>query len=66
MAGISIWQLLILGILFFLIVVPTYMAITSQKASILQKVIWCALTIWLSWLGYFLFYFIFVKEKAID
>lgn len=46
--------------------IPIYLVLRSDKAFSYHKIIWFFLTLWFSWLGYTLFYFIVVKHLSID
>ena len=54
--------LLIVGIL-LANVLPWGMALMSKKVEGLEKIIWFFSSFFASWLGYFVFYFVVVKNK---
>ncbi len=58
LGGISIWQLLIIVVLFL----PVILVIFSKKARGNNKFIWLAMTLLLWWIGYFAYYFSVVRK----
>lgn len=56
MAGISIWQLLILSIpLFAVFLLPLLLTFLSKRAQGAPKLGWCILVVFTSWIGYAIF-----------
>ncbi len=62
MGGVSVWQLLILLVLSFIWVVPWVFVLISKKAKGMHKIIWFVLSFFISWIGYFVYYFVVIKE----
>ncbi|MFT6948813.1 MAG: hypothetical protein ACJARP_003247 [Vicingaceae bacterium] len=58
---ILILLFLILGFIFN--VLPWLLAICSKKAQGHKKVLWFIISFFISWLGYFLYYFIVIKPE---
>jgi uncharacterized membrane protein YhaH (DUF805 family) len=61
--GISIWQLLILVLMFCIFVLPWLMALFSKKAKGTEKAVWFLLSFIFSWLGYILYYYLVIKKN---
>lgn len=64
MGGISIWQILIILAIPILTILPWILALASRKVEGLEKVIWFLSAFFASWLGYFVFYFVVVRNKT--
>lgn len=57
--------ILILGTVLFLFVLnilPPLLALVSRKAKGEQKLIWFLLAFFLSWIGYFVYYFLVIRD----
>lgn len=63
MGGISIWQLIILGGMFLVFVLPPLAALFSSKTSGARKFVWFLLSLLLSWIGYLIYYHATVKGE---
>ena len=63
MSGVTTWQVLIIVAIILLNVLPWILALTSKRVEGLEKVIWFLSTFFASWLGYFVFYFVVVRNK---
>jgi uncharacterized membrane protein YhaH (DUF805 family) len=63
MGGISIWQLLILMVIFALGVLPWLMALFSKKAKGTDKVVWFLVSFFFSWIGYLPYYHFVIKKN---
>ncbi|ATZ73009.1 hypothetical protein CWC33_04555 [Idiomarina sp. X4] len=50
--GISVWQLLILAVLFSLVFLPFLLTLFSKKVRGEMKLGWALLVLFTSWLGY--------------
>ena len=61
MGGISIWQILMIPV-FIIWMLPWILALVSKKAKGAQKVIWFLMSFFISWIGYFVYYFVVIKE----
>jgi hypothetical protein len=61
--GVSIWQLIILVLIFCIFILPCLMALFSKKANGLDKVVWFFISLLFGWLGYFLYYYLVIKKK---
>ncbi len=66
MDGISIWQLIIIVIMFAVFILPVFMAIFSKKASGGNKVMWVASSVFFAWLGYLAVYFLVIRKTTVD
>ncbi|MCP4588338.1 hypothetical protein [Pseudoalteromonas sp.] len=62
MGGISIWQILILTILFAGVILPCILALCSSKAKGHHKFIWFLLSLFFLWIGYAAYYFSVIKK----
>lgn len=62
---VSIWQLLILLVLFALTLLPCLMALFSKKVQGSQKLTWFALSLLFGWIGYVPYYFAVVKKQTV-
>lgn len=63
MLGMSPLQLFIVLFLFCVFLLPWIMALMSKKASGNTKLVWFLLSFFISWLGYFVYYFLVVKQQ---
>ncbi|AUW07573.1 hypothetical protein C1N51_28555 (plasmid) [Vibrio campbellii] len=63
MGGISVWQLLILVIIFSVTILPWLMALFSKKTEGKDKFLWFLSSFFLSWLGYLTFYYLCIKKS---
>ena len=61
MGGISIWQIIILLVMFAIGVLPWLMALLSKKVNGSKKFVWFLLSFIFSWLGYLVYYFAVVR-----
>lgn len=59
----SVWQILIVLFLFLVNVLPWVLALASKKVEGTQKFIWFCASFFLSWLGYFVYYFVVIKKQ---
>ena len=66
MGGISIWQLIIIVIIFAVFILPVFMALFSKKASGGNKIMWVASSVFFAWLGYLAVYFLVIRKATID
>ena len=64
MSEVGIWQILIVVAILLLNVLPWILALSSKKVEGLEKVIWFLSAFFASWLGYFVFYFVVVRNKT--
>ena len=65
LGGISIWQILVLLLLFGILLLPCLMALFTKKpVSIISRFIWALSALVLSWIGYLLYYFVVVKKEV--
>ncbi|TWX65996.1 hypothetical protein ESZ36_17010 [Colwellia demingiae] len=62
MGGISIWQILILFIVFIIGMLPWVFALASKKAKGMHKLIWFLMSFFISWIGYLVYYFVVIKD----
>lgn len=62
MGGVSLWQILILIVIFAVGVLPWVIALISKKAKGGQKFLWFLLSFFFSWLGYVIYYFVVVRH----
>ena len=62
MGGISILQILILFVVFIIGMLPWVLALISKKATGINKVIWFLMSFFISWIGYFVYYFLVIKD----
>ena len=60
----SIWQIIIFIMLFSLTLLPVLIALTSEKAKGVQKLVWCLVSIFFSWLGFLVYYFFVVRGMS--
>ncbi len=60
---ISLWQVLIIAAMFFVVFVPALTALFSRKARGGRKAVWVMLSLALSWVGYLVFYFAAVRSQ---
>lgn len=65
MGGISIWQLIIIFVMFSIVLLPCLVALFSSKATGADKALWFILSFIFSWIGYLLFYYLVIKKKSI-
>jgi len=65
MGGMSIWQLIILFVMFSIALLPCLVALFSSKATGTDKAVWFILSFIFSWIGYVLFYYLAIKKKSI-
>lgn len=63
MNEIIVWPISIGIIIFLFNVLPWILTLLSNKVEGLEKVIWFIAAFFASWLGYFVFYFIVVRNK---
>jgi uncharacterized membrane protein YhaH (DUF805 family) len=63
--GVSIWQLLIILIMFSVTLLPGLMALFSKKSHGTDKAVWFLLSFIFSWLGYLPYYYLVVKKKSV-
>lgn len=61
-AGVSIWQILVLLIILGIGMLPWIMALASKKADGINKVLWFLMSFFLSWLGYLIYYYLVIKN----
>jgi len=60
----SIWQIIIFMMLFSLTLLPVLIALTSEKAKGVQKLVWCLVSLFFSWLGFLVYYFFVVRGMS--
>ncbi|HAW77182.1 MAG TPA: hypothetical protein DCW74_15770 [Alteromonas australica] len=60
----SIWQIIIFIMLFSLTLLPVLIALTSEKAKGVQKLVWCLVSLFFSWLGFLVYYFFVVRGMS--
>ena len=60
----SIWQIIIFIMLFSLTLLPVLIALTSEKAKGVQKLVWCLVSLFFSWLGFIVYYFFVVRGMS--
>ena len=60
----SIWQIIIFIMLFSLTLLPVLIALTSEKAKGGQKLVWCLVSLFFSWLGFLVYYFFVVRGMS--
>jgi len=61
MSGISIWQIIIIFLMFSVVILPCVMALFSKKIHGGKKFAWFLLSFMLSWVGYSIFYLTVVR-----
>lgn len=61
--GVSIWQLVIILVMFLIGVLPWIMALLSKKVKGTKKLVWFILSFLFSWIGYIAYYAIAVRGK---
>lgn len=61
MGGISILQILTLFVVFIIGMLPWVLALISKKATGTNKVIWFLMSFFISWIDYFVYYFLVIK-----
>ncbi|WP_420535573.1 PLDc N-terminal domain-containing protein [Alteromonas australica] len=50
--------------LFSLTLLPVLIALTSEKAKGVQKLVWCLVSLFFSWLGFLVYYFFVVRGMS--
>ncbi|REL29265.1 hypothetical protein [Thalassotalea euphylliae] len=65
MGELIISPIIIFVLLLLLIVAPWVLALISKRARGTEKLLWFLSAFVASWLGYFIFYFLVLKNRAI-
>ena len=63
MGGVSIWQILMLFMMLLIWVLPWVLALLSNKAKGMHKIIWFLMSFFISWIGYLVYYFVIIKNQ---
>lgn len=64
MSGLDIWYVLVFLIILVFNVLPWILALMSKQVEGVEKLIWFLCAFFISWLGYFVFYFVAVRNKT--
>ena len=62
LGNIGLWQLVIVCVILIILMLPWVLALVSKKAKGTHKLMWFIMSFFASWIGYFVYYYIVIKE----